>query len=810
MDGRVERMLELFFEDLPYSAEVAQARAAAGEALEREFEALRNGVPCGADAEQGDAANREGTTRESVCDGERANRDTSYETPRDGETAREFEALRNGVPCGADAEQGDAANREGTTRESVCDGERANRDTSYETPRDGETARDGAAMSGDEAIEVLLKRYGSLGAIAELAGFPAERAKVWRSGGNAKGLRVVRKEVVRQRWRVYALAFLFALAGVHLFVALLWLLDALLRLQPVRVLFVVLPLALFALFALPGTFLLRRYLRRERLLTDGARYGTDACLWLRELSDRYVKRTLNGVALSVWLAVLYVASVVYLFATGGSKDAEAFQTVYANLFLLWLAVYVCLKNLLCLRLVSRRFQRTAEKRFRKQFLALTTGCVGYWTLAGIGLLLFRRAVRYPADVLFALSVVYGLLLLLWDLTVRKAVVRKNLVFNRKRVGLVLVLALLICGVSVMQRDAWYTQPYINATPVVPHRENAITYDDATGVYTITRADDEDFKILHLTDIHLGGSLYSLTKDLKAFDAVYAELRYTRPDLVIVTGDLSFPLGIMSLSLNNSAPVGQFAAFMRNTDIPWAFTYGNHDTESLANLDQSDLDELFRSLSYKTSGNLLYPYVQPDITGRNNQLIEIRNPDGSLNQALFLLDSNAYTGEGFNEYDYIHDDQVEWYASQVERLSDAEGRVVPSMAFFHIPLQQYRTAYELYEAGSGEVEWFFGENNEQMIDRVCCSDHPSALFDRMVELGSTSAVFCGHDHYNNMSLEYRGIRLTYGMSIDYLAMPGIEFDTAQRGAELITLHADSSWDLAQLPLETVSRELEAGA
>ena len=60
---------------------------------------------------------------------------------------------------------------------------------------------------------------------------------------------------------------------------------------------------------------------------------------------------------------------------------------------------------------------------------------------------------------------------------------------------------------------------------------------------------------------------------------------------------------------------------------------------------------------------------------------------------------------------------------------------------------------------------------------------------MLALGSTTGVFCGHDHYNNMSLEYKGIRLTYGMSIDYLAMPGIAKDTKQRGAERITLRSE---------------------
>ena len=67
---------------------------------------------------------------------------------------------------------------------------------------------------------------------------------------------------------------------------------------------------------------------------------------------------------------------------------------------------------------------------------------------------------------------------------------------------------------------------------------------------------------------------------------------------------------------------------------------------------------------------------------------------------------------------------------------------------------------------------------------------------------TTGFFCGHDHYNNMSLEYEGIRLTYGMSIDYLAMPGIARDTKQRGSTLITLHDDGTTMIEQVPLASV--------
>jgi len=82
----------------------------------------------------------------------------------------------------------------------------------------------------------------------------------------------------------------------------------------------------------------------------------------------------------------------------------------------------------------------------------------------------------------------------------------------------------------------------------------------------------------------------------------------------------------------------------------------------------------------------------------------------------------------------------------------------------------------------------------MIDKVCCSQYPSELFDKAVELGSTKAMFCGHDHYNNLSVEYQGIRLTYGYSIDYLAMPGIEEDVEQRGATLITIDKQGNFTI----------------
>lgn len=58
----------------------------------------------------------------------------------------------------------------------------------------------------------------------------------------------------------------------------------------------------------------------------------------------------------------------------------------------------------------------------------------------------------------------------------------------------------------MSRDVWLTQPYINSVPNISEAKNEITYNSETGVYTITNDDNSDFKILQLTDIHIGGSV----------------------------------------------------------------------------------------------------------------------------------------------------------------------------------------------------------------------------------------------------------------------------------------------------------------
>lgn len=639
------------------------------------------------------------------------------------------------------------------------------------------------------AIGILMSRYSTIEDAGKLAGYNDEEISKWTCTENITDMPAFKKQFRKVRWNVYigtyfSILTFFALLDIFIYSSWLYLIAA-------------------VVFAAPAALCFRKLNKTKSVFNyQSPRLNSEAYEYLKQLSDKYSKRLFNSAFIGIAL-VFYIIFFISISAiTTKMKNGEIIQYSFSMISSYDIIAYLIIKNLLCKKWIDNCFDSNRKKLYNKHKRRLITATVGYWLAITLTLILFRSKITFYFNVFYAAMILYAVLLLVYNLTIRKAVVCKNIVVNKKRIAAFGTAFVVFAAYNVMQMDSWLIQPYISTISAVEYADDNISYNDETGVYTIT-TDKQDFKILQLTDIHLGGSAVSTYKDYKALNAVYDLISYAKPDLVIVTGDLVFPMGVMSLSLNNYTPIMQFSSFMRNIGIPWAFLYGNHDTENMAKSSADEVDELFKSLSYETTHNLLYPYIQPDITGRNNQLIEIRNSDGSLNQALFLLDSNDYTGNGINDYDYIHDDEVDWYESKIHELNNNEGKNISSMVFFHMPLQEYRTAYELYEYGSDEIKYFFGENGETMINKVCCSSYPSKLFDTALKSGSTKAMFCGHDHYNNLSVEYKGIRLTYGMSIDYLAMPGIDEDTAQRGGTLITLYPDSEFDIEQIRLSDIT-------
>ena len=350
---------------------------------------------------------------------------------------------------------------------------------------------------------------------------------------------------------------------------------------------------------------------------------------------------------------------------------------------------------------------------------------------------------------------------------------------------------------------------IAAFESIAREEQLVPEKDENGYWTFTT--DEDFKVMQLTDVHIGGGFMSLKKDAMALNAVAAMVKAEKPDLVIATGDVSYPVPFQAGTFNNLSSAKIFAALMEQLGVYWTLGFGNHDTEAYSYYSREQISEFYDSEDFKYC---LYQPGPDDVDGFGNQVINVKNSDGIITQSLYVFDSHSYTDGDFLgifwKYDNIHENQVQWYRDRVnafnaqnnailKEMGKEENSSIKSAAFFHIPLTEQRDAwYEYRDAGfqdTENVKFHYGVAGEGG-NIVFCGMHEDNLFETMLELDSTKAIFCGHDHDNNFSVDYKGIRFTYGMSVDYLAYPGIYKRGSQRGCTMITFSPDGSFDCTQ--------------
>ncbi len=344
-------------------------------------------------------------------------------------------------------------------------------------------------------------------------------------------------------------------------------------------------------------------------------------------------------------------------------------------------------------------------------------------------------------------------------------------------------------------------------------ENAIVPEkDSNGNWTFNT--DRELKVMHLTDVHIGGGWLSAKTDKLTINAVASMVIAEKPDLVVITGDIAYPVPYESMALNNLPPHTIFATLMESLGVYWIPTFGNHDTEFYSFYTREEISEFYSSEDFKYC---LYQVGDENIDGYGNSVINIKNSDGIITQSIVTIDSHAYTGTGLidilkMDYDHIHDNQIAWYKTNMENISKYNASVIENMEnkdellakygkansllFFHIPIEEYKDAWlEYSENGfkdTENVKLIYGTASE--TGRVVFnSDTPTNLFETMQELGGNQGVFCGHDHVNNFSIDYKGIRLTYGMSIDYIAYADIDTLGSQRGCTVITVKPDGTFD-----------------
>ncbi len=278
--------------------------------------------------------------------------------------------------------------------------------------------------------------------------------------------------------------------------------------------------------------------------------------------------------------------------------------------------------------------------------------------------------------------------------------------------------------------------------------------------------DGTFKILAFGDVHWDKATEKDKATLRAMETI---VEAEQPDFVIYTGDncVSDELGDVKQGyLDLTEPVIR-------RKIPWAATLGNHDAER-GGISRRDVFSSMLGLP----GNLsrLGP---SDIHGYGNFILPIMDPLGKERAALvYVLDSNAYFKRaGLETYDWIHQDQIQWYrhCSETYRKENG-GHYLPSYAFCHIPLPEFAWVHTNRTT--------VGVKQED----VCSSAINGGLAATILDHRDIKALFCGHDHVNDFISSFDGLWLGYVRGIGYNTYGK---DNYARGSRVILLKQGTS-------------------
>jgi len=288
---------------------------------------------------------------------------------------------------------------------------------------------------------------------------------------------------------------------------------------------------------------------------------------------------------------------------------------------------------------------------------------------------------------------------------------------------------------------------------------------------IEKTPGKDFVILNVSDIQLtdkelNNSYSNIVKE--TVDRLVAEVQ---PDLITMTGDNAWAKYVYMWTAN----------LLDSYGIPWAPVMGNHDGENCPS-------EFWCGLVMKNCKNCLFRFG-PEGMGVGNYIINITE-NGNVIHTLFMMDSHQSIKEDNlngvkGGYDHFWPSQFSWYEWAVKGIAEKEGHTVQSTVFMHIPLVEYEDAWTLM--GDDETEEIKDEYKDVAFGvnhvGVWRPTENNGFFTFAKNLGSTKEFICGHDHSNNYSIPYEGIRLTYALKTG----KGCSYNEQLNGGTVVTIN-----------------------
>jgi hypothetical protein len=306
--------------------------------------------------------------------------------------------------------------------------------------------------------------------------------------------------------------------------------------------------------------------------------------------------------------------------------------------------------------------------------------------------------------------------------------------------------------------------------------------------------DGTFRILQINDTQDDQFI-----DFRTPALIKTAIEQEDPDLVVCAGDCISGGAIRSDEDARTAIDNVFQV-IEDAGVPFIVAFGNHDADSFYSGNAPNMDEDGQLEYYRNAYtcNVNQP-DDPDVTGTGDMMTLVygssdngqRRDDPKL--AVWAIDSGRYAPNPIadqrinyndNTWDWIRQDQVEWYRDTSEKLQKKYRGKVPGIMFFHIPLFEFETMWSVdkglfpsndvpnldptpvagsvfrpKEAGRHSVE-------EERNECVCTGPFDSGLFAAALERGDIMGMFVGHDHINSYVGNFHGILLGYGASAGF--------------------------------------------
>jgi len=296
------------------------------------------------------------------------------------------------------------------------------------------------------------------------------------------------------------------------------------------------------------------------------------------------------------------------------------------------------------------------------------------------------------------------------------------------------------------------------------------------VFVLKKETGRDFTVLCLADpqMHLWQWEDTTQPYREALlRTVETLVRRNQPDLILVAGDIAYA-GHPGVDESHD----NFAALMESYGIPWAFVWGNHDDQGGPVFVRETAKRYL-----KNSPHCMFEAGDPRM-GCGNYVIAIEE-DSRIVTAFLMMDSHdccydfkPYMDDNGVECEYdssLNALQRDWYREQIAALR-AQGcektallMHIPFTAFFDAyraaykdPSEEALSALAVSETYAGAPCWnpAYADSFGAKHEGISTYGNEDGIFEMIRDSGSTRHVFVGHDHVNNWSISYQGVRLTY--------------------------------------------------